>query len=321
MSGCLIADEAIPALTSRFLLLMENNDDDLLELKPKQQQVRSSTSRLEESKEPNEAPMMFSPYSNSNSNNGIDHHNHHNNSSPLWSYLPRFDTIPAHNDECGGLPNFPPCPLPPPTPSTPLSSTTKGNAVSLFASFSSSPKSPQEQSTSNMWQYNDEHKAACPSPSFLSPRTTDAVWRSPAGQHRSIIRGSNSSSMHKSSALIPNLPPIAPPLLSNDIPSGSNHQHHTHDGPPSIIRCRTSSSSSSITDGFYGRNSSSGNSNKSKNKIAVFDFDEDEVSVLADDPDEDDAGVFPPSTYDVLVNILDEIDKDESAADGALIEE
>lgn len=52
----------------------------------------------------------------------------------------------------------------------------------------------------------------------------------------------------------------------------------------------------------------------------MFEFDDDEVSLLADDPDDDDAGVFPPSTYDVLVNILDEIDKDESA-DGAAIEE
>jgi len=315
-----MVNKAIPALTSRFLLLMENNDDDLLELKPKQQQVRTvttTTSRLEESKEPDEARMMFSSYSNNNgSSGGIDNHNCQNNSSPLWSYLPRFDTIPAHNDECGLLPNFPPCPLPPNTPGTPLS-TTKGNAVSLFASFSSSPMTPQEkQSTSNMWQYNDESKAVCPNPPFLSPRTTDAVWRSPAGQHRSSIRGS-SSNIHKSSALIPNLPPIAPPLLSNDIPSGSNHQHqhHAYDGPPSIIRCRTSSSSS-ISDGLYGGNcSSSGNS-----KNAMFEFDDDEVSLLADDPDEDDAGVFPPSTYDVLVNILDEIDKDESA-DGVAVEE
>lgn len=67
---------------------------------------------------------------------------------------------------------------------------------------------------------------------------------------------------------------------------------------------------------MYGGNcSSSGNS-----KNAMFEFDDDEVSLLADDPDDDDAGVFPPSTYDVLVNILDEIDKDESA-DGAAIEE
>ena len=281
-----MVNEAIPALTSRFLLLMEN-EEDLLGLKPKQQvRTTGTTSRLEESKEPDEAPMMFSPCSN---NRIGDFNINHQNSSPLWSYLPRFDTIPAHN-ECG-LPNFPPCRLPP-NPSTPLS--TKG--VSLFASFSSSPMS---QEPTSMWQYDDKAR----SPSFLSPRTTDAVWRSPVA-HRSN-RGSNSNGHHIHKAVtIPNLPPIASSLLLDDIPSGRNHDipplpqhHHSHDGPPSIIRCRTSSSSSNM-----------------------FEFDDDEVSLLADDPDEDDAGVFPPSTYDVLVNILDEIDKDESA-DGAAIEE
>ena len=35
--------------------------------------------------------------------------------------------------------------------------------------------------------------------------------------------------------------------------------------------------------------------------------------MLADDPDEDDDEVLPPSTYDVLVNLLDDIDKDAAA--------
>jgi len=38
----------------------------------------------------------------------------------------------------------------------------------------------------------------------------------------------------------------------------------------------------------------------------------DNVSLLNDDPDEDDDQLLPPSTYDVLVPLLDEMYKDES---------
>jgi hypothetical protein len=43
----------------------------------------------------------------------------------------------------------------------------------------------------------------------------------------------------------------------------------------------------------------------------VEDNDDDVVSVLADNPDEDDVAVLPLATYDVLANILDDIYKDE----------
>jgi len=39
---------------------------------------------------------------------------------------------------------------------------------------------------------------------------------------------------------------------------------------------------------------------------------EDDVSVLNDNPDEDDAAILPQPTYDVLANIFDELYKDES---------
>lgn len=97
---------------------------------------------------------------------------------------------------------------------------------------------------------------------------------------------------------------MAPPLLPDHVPANSQdlpqqaRQPQTHDGPPTIICCRSGSSSSSF-----------------------FEFDDDEVSLLADNPDEDDAGVLPHATYDVLVNILDEIDKDDEENAVAVIEE
>jgi hypothetical protein len=42
---------------------------------------------------------------------------------------------------------------------------------------------------------------------------------------------------------------------------------------------------------------------------------DDVVSVLADNPDDDDVAVLPLATYDVLANIFDEIYKDESEVD------
>jgi hypothetical protein len=42
---------------------------------------------------------------------------------------------------------------------------------------------------------------------------------------------------------------------------------------------------------------------------------EDDVSVLNDNPDEDDAAILPQPTYDVLANIFDELYKDESEID------
>jgi len=255
------------------------DEEEVLGLNPPHVE-RSALRRLEECKEPEELPKLVSPCCV-----GVEQHE---NSSPLWSSLPRLDTMPS----------IPSCPLP--EASTPLP--TKG--VSLFASFSSSP------SSQGMWQYD---KKAYQS-SFLSPRTTDAVfeankksaetlWCSPEAHHDNNVSNDHITSTLKP-ATIPNLPPMAPPLLPDHVPANSQdlpqqaRQPQTHDGPPTIICCRSGSSSSSF-----------------------FEFDDDEVSLLADNPDEDDAGVLPHATYDVLVNILDEIDKDDEENAVAVIEE
>mmetsp|Transcript_19121 Transcript_19121/g.47558 ORF Transcript_19121/g.47558 Transcript_19121/m.47558 type:complete len:241 (-) Transcript_19121:3475-4197(-) len=239
MSGCLAFDETMPALTSRLLLLLED-EDDLLVLKPQNVPTTGMmyTSRLEESKE--ESPVVVSPICNTL--------REHRRQSDHWSSA-RFDTIP----ECG-LPSIPSCPLPIPT--TPLS--TKG----LFATFPSSPM-PQD-----LWQYGE----ACPS--FLSPRTTDAVFEEKKAAAEAV--------WCNKAAMIPNLPPMTPSL---EISANSNR---SRDCPPSFILYQSRSGS------YCGA------------------LDDDEVSLLADDPDEDDAGVLPPATYDVVVNILDEIDRDSS---------
>lgn len=283
-------DEAIPALTPRFLLLLEDGKD-LLELKPKQKVRKPATiTKLEESKCPEEPLALVTPYTTSRIINENNYGTIFENSSPLWSSLPKFDSIPSNKDFID-LPSIPPCPLPNPSTPQPVRS-----SVNLFASFSPSPVSRE---CSNMWQYNNKNKICH---QLLSPRTTDAVgggnakkaaealWQSPRVREKHLGRGKKS---------IPNtFPPIAPSLLLDDMP-GSKHSR-IHDRPPLIIifRCRTYDKE------HYGESCLGGGS---------YD-DSDEVSLLADDPDEDDEGVLPPSTYDVVVNILDEIDRDDDDA-------
>jgi hypothetical protein len=55
--------------------------------------------------------------------------------------------------------------------------------------------------------------------------------------------------------------------------------------------------------------------NKNVHTIVLVDDENDDVSVLADNPDDDDVDVLPHSTYDVLANIFDQIYKDDSEVD------
>ena len=284
-----VDDEAIPALTSRFLLLLDDGQD-ILELKPKQNVRKPSTiTKLEESKQPEEPPALVTSYINKENNGGTIF----KNSSPVWSSLPKFDKNPAYKDFTG-LPSIPPCPLP--NPSTPKA--VRSN-VNLFASFSSSPIS---RDSTNMWQYSNKNKVSHP---LLSPQTTDAVgganakkaaealWQSPRESQKHLER----SNGHK--PFPSNYPPIAPSLMVDDTPA--NNHSRTQDRPPLVIMFQNRT----YNKDYYAEQCLGG----------VSYDDSDEVSLLADDPDEDDDGVLPPSTYDVVVNILDEIDRDGNEND------
>jgi len=278
-------NEAIPALTSRFLFLLDEDEEDLHGLKP----GANTRNLLEESKEPDELPTAVYP--------SFESYYNHPSSSPLWSSLPRFDTIPAHDDS-GGLPNFPSSPLPN-QPGTPLST----KAVSLYASFSSSLHSREGGS---MWQYDDK---ACRH--RFSPLTTDAVILEES--KNSLEKAWNSPNANRSSSDIPQavstpkVAPMVPSLLPVEVTNESNNllpppvPHLSsihHDRIPSIIHCR-------ITNQDFGGSSTSS---------LHFDFDDDdEVSLLADDPDEDDCAVLPPGTYHVVLNILNELDRDNDS--------
>ena len=256
MSGCLALDDALPALTSRLLLLLEDEKEMvLIEPQPQRSSPTIPPRILEETKEPDEAFLRISP-----------------NRRASFMQRPRFDSVPEL-----ALPN-----LMMANPKTPLS-TTKG----LFVSFPSSPM-PQD-----LWQYGQQQTSF-----FLSPRTTDAVLldNKPAANgcaNANAVwsptqRNKNSSpvtttKIHNHNAILP----MAPTLFPNDDCTSPNY--NPSNSPPSIIRCRARSGSHSNVSGF----------------------DDDEVSLLADDPDEDDAGVLPPSTYNVVVNILDQIDRDD----------
>lgn len=283
MSGTFpVNDKAIPALTPRFLLVLDDGKD-LLELKPKPKgRNKATTTKLEESKEHEESLVLFAPYTTGRDGNESNGKAMFKNCSPVWSSLPSFDNIP-----------IPPCSMP--DPSTPQQARATMN---LFASFSSSPIS---RDGANMWQYNSKNKFCHP---LLSPRTTDAVggenarktaealWKSPRTSKKHF--GIN---IQQKSVAIPSVfPPIAPSLLVDDAPG--NKQTRTKDRPPSIIvfMART-----------YDKD------NYGDQCLGAGSYDNcDEVSLLADDPDEDDEGVLPPSTYDVVVNILDEIDRDDN---------
>jgi len=134
---------------------------------------------------------------------------------------------------------------------------------------------------------------------MLSPLTTDAVGGDNAKKEAEALwQSPRASQKHlgKSNALglFPNtFPPNAPSLLVDDNPA--NNHSRSDDRLPSIIIFRTR-----ICD------------KKQKCPGGLSYDDSDEVSLLADDPDEDDEGVLPPSTYDVVVNILDEIDRDDN---------
>ena len=51
-------------------------------------------------------------------------------------------------------------------------------------------------------------------------------------------------------------------------------------------------------------------------EIIVIHGEDDEVSLLNDDPDQDDHDILPTATYGVLASLFDDIYKDESEAEG-----
>jgi hypothetical protein len=159
-------------------------------------------------------------------------------------------------------------------PTTAAAAARKGNssgACDLFASFSSSL--PSEF---NMWHYSENQifsPLAAPTGGGLQDNNNKtAEWASPM-----VSVGA------------------AAPGLSLQL----QDQHGCSDRLPTVIRCRAYSNAGTVV-----------TSVSSASAMGVGD-DDDEVSLLADDPDEDDEGVLPPSTYDVLANIFDDIDKDD----------
>ncbi|OEU06964.1 hypothetical protein FRACYDRAFT_252596 [Fragilariopsis cylindrus CCMP1102] len=157
---------------------------------------------------------------------------------------------------------------PHPPPTTPRRSHSGGGggcgSSGLFPSFSSG--TPTSEMSPSMWQYGAAGAAS-------SPRTTDAVEAS------AWMQQDNSMAMI----------PLAPPPLTYGaaaaaaVINGAINANATTglpplpqlppviDGIPTMIRC-------------------------------YCDYMDDEVSVLADDPEDDDDNVLPNTTYDVLAN-------------------
>jgi hypothetical protein len=128
--------------------------------------------------------------------------------------------------------------------------------------------------------------------SFFSTSSAAAMWISPQSAktlheqlqpHQPCL---NSISPVPSLMIPASLSPNRPPPTASSFSSSS-----IMTGPPSIILVRV----------FRNYDSE--------------DYD-DEVSVLADNPDDDDVDVLPHSTYDVLANIFDQIYKDDSIVAG-----
>ena len=290
-AACQVIDDALNALTSQFHSLLDEDEDVLLGLKPPKGLLLQDDD--DECKEP-DSPKSFS------SNNDDDYFNfsspHRRTSSSLWSSLPKLDTIVDNDgDDCEFYERN--ALLFPSTPRTPPKS------VGLYASFS-----PGFQSPESMWQYSNNFSAR-------TTRTVDAVFgerksNNITNQQEVTVTagaapwGCNNNNQHQNLPAAPSLEDI--PGIGN----ASNSSIHFDDGPPSVICYRTARSNSfgSLTSSSWGSTTSCGSFNNHQ-----IDIDDDEVSLLADDPDEDDDEVLPPSTYDVLVNLLDDIDKDAAA--------
>mmetsp|Transcript_52125 Transcript_52125/g.58236 ORF Transcript_52125/g.58236 Transcript_52125/m.58236 type:complete len:352 (+) Transcript_52125:357-1412(+) len=167
----------------------------------------------------------------------------------------------------------------------------------LFASFSGTQTSSE---MNNMWQYD----------ATVSPRTTDAVqmmatatssaaaWTSSSSPPLPLSQQQeNRNNMSATTMMIPLVPSLVHHgcgegavvvAVANATPTTSNR---TTNDIPSII-------SVPVVSSFYE---------------SFFDNDEDDVSLLADNPDEDDDNVLPIVTYDVLHNtgIFAEEEEDE----------
>jgi len=155
----------------------------------------------------------------------------------------------------------------------------------LFASFSST----QTSSEMNMWQYD----------ATVSPRTTDAVqmmatssaaaaaavWTSSPSLPLSQQQQQQQENRNMSATM---MIPLVPSLVHHGCSGGAvvvanattTTRSRTANDIPSIVSFPVASS-------FYE---------------SFFDNDEDDVSLLADNPDEDDDNVLPIVTYDVLHN-------------------
>lgn len=319
MPSALVVDNVLPALTARFLALREDEEEkeDCCSNRDEEEKCLPTDLFLEDtvSAEPphsnnnskqhdattTRTAMVVSPCQSSGTN------------VPLWS---SFDT---------GM-------LPPP-PSTPLSAKefefanhqhheaaaaahtcANANGVNLLASFYSSPTAEL-----NLW-----HRS--PLPSQQQQRTIDAfcsgteaaVWMSPGEPKGRVSAAVPATGTGNGNAVL-----LMPDHCHHPAPQQQQPQHRHHhaegDGLPTMIRwgklsiCSTLSSGSGI--GFGDRYCG-----VTPDIVAIaaaaandldcdFDLDcglDDEVSLLADDPDDDDADLLPHATYDVLANLFDE---------------
>jgi hypothetical protein len=341
--GGVVVDSVLPVLTSRFLLALprRQDDDDIDDEKKKQQQdeilqlvtkmtaaaAHQTQNRYQTEQQEDEADcfanlptnlfaeeeaqasplllpvpvpvnqlMVVSPGNSRTSN--YNNNNNNNKDIVLWA-SDSFNTTSNNNN----IINIDPdrrlsCPLPstssmiaaavaaaPPHPTTPRRSTGGGGGgggSSLFASFSSS--TPTSEMSPSLWQYG-----AGAAVGAASPRTTDAVAQMEAAA-AADAEASAWMQQENCTAMIP----LAPPFAGAAVAAINVNVNATTglpplpqlppaiDGIPTMIRC-------------------------------YCDYMDDEVSLLADDPEDDDDNVLPNTTYDVLANtgIFAEEDDDE----------
>lgn len=317
-------DNVLPVLTSRFLVLREEEEEQ------EQGQELLPTDLFEDSSSsPATAiAMVVSPGNSSSSNSkdamlwsdSIAHdHKHYNGNRNrnrindiIISSRSSNDVVNDHRTRrCISYPIPAAVPIPRNTqPPITLSSSSSSDlpVCGLFASFSSSPTSEK----AGMWQYTYG--------SSLSPRSTNAVHV----QASNAKADANAAAAAATAAWISLSPdddkmindaPMTPSLV--DVVSAvappqhiHNNNNNNNDGIPTIIWYRTCN----MNNGYFDNTiigGGGGGSSSSNDDFEDYDDDDDEVSLLADDPDEDDADVLPHATYDVLANFFDEIYKED----------
>jgi len=259
-------------------------------------------------------------------------------SSMLWKEVDASFNIDHTNKGQHLLSKLQPSPLLlPTTPTTPVNGAARGSA--LYGSFAATASttmmtinSPSHSESMNMWQYEEA--------AVLSPRTTDAVAFSSSSPSSSFQLLQQQQDDQKRNQWAAMRIPIAPALRNYEGPNTATIgypgtlQPAAAELPMTAIVNRVAAANTTPAQNYGNgvlppfpplmHQASSPYEEPSipatiafVKRLPPLEFDvDDDVSLLADDPDDDDAQVLPMATYDVLAETGIFADDDDDNEEG-----